>query len=571
MSTEEAFLREALERPDDDEVRLVYADWLLDQGDPRGELMHVQIALARGGLAPERAAELNARELRLLDEHGAAWKAPFRERGWQVEFRRGLPAVPLPRRMEGPGVLARVRPPRVRIGYDVPLGPMELRELPFVIGVIADLSGHNPERKPLAQRRFRPIDRDNFDQIMQRLRPELHLSIAGEEASLAFERVEDFAPGALEGRVPEGLLPALLSHPDFQRLAAAWRGLHYLVFHAETSHFLKIRVLDARKDELRADRDSALEFDLGALFDKVYRDEHLPGGEPYCLLAGDYEFAPTPDDLRLLRWFAQVAAASTVPFVAAASPEFSRRDHLPEWAEFRAADESSFVALTVPRVPAPQPSEELPRDELLMSAAWAFAARVADAVARHGWPAHIWGPEGGRVEELPCPGEGAEVAFAGRQARELTGFGLLPLSRSPGRQAPAFLEARSCGQGPASRLDHLLCASRFAHYVRVMARDMIHSFTQREDCEAYLNRWLANHVGPPVADDPGDSPLVWYYRRVLAASEARFPLAEGRVELREAPGRPGSYRAALWLRPSFQCAGAPTIRLECVLYGGPGQ
>jgi type VI secretion system protein ImpC len=601
MSTEQAFLQEILERPDDDEVRLVYADWLLDQGDPRGEFIHAQVALARRGLEEGRAAELHRREVDLLNLFGAQWKAPFEERGWQVEFRRGLPAVPLPRLRPEQSLaekLARVRPPRVRIGYEVPLGPMEQRELPFVIGVLAGLSGQRRDgRKRLRDRKFLSIDRDNFDEVLRRLCPELHLAVEGGEGpvsvDLAFEQMSDFDPEPLAARVPSSALPALRRHPEFQRLEASWRGLHHLVFLAETSYLLKIRVLDIDKDELRADLDSAIEFDQSETFEKIYSNElDMPCGEPYGLLIGDYELGPTLEDVSLLSRLAQVAVTAFAPFVASASPEFFGPDGFvglarrrgpsppafPEWDAFRSSEASRFVALTMPRVLAPHPSEGAEDGTLWMSAAWAFAVRVADAVARHGWPARLCGVETGRVEELPsrpCPGLGyketgpAEVALSRPQARELAELGFLPLTHVPGR-GTAFLEARSCRAGAAAeaRLDHLICVSRLVHCLMTMARTWIGGFMDREGAEHWLSQWLLTFVRPGTATGPDEAPLVWYFRQVLAADDARAPLAEARIEIRAVPSRPGAYRATVWLRPSFQCVGATTTRLVFDLPGG---
>jgi uncharacterized protein (TIGR02996 family) len=68
----DALLAEVLAQPDDDAPRLILADWLTERGDPRGELIAVQCALARPQIR-EKAQELQKRELDLLREHGAAW------------------------------------------------------------------------------------------------------------------------------------------------------------------------------------------------------------------------------------------------------------------------------------------------------------------------------------------------------------------------------------------------------------------------------------------------------------------------------------------------------------------
>ena len=109
--------------------------------------------------------------------------------------------------------LERVRKPHVHITYEVfkPDGSMELRELPFVVGVMGDFSG-NPTSplRPLREREFVNIDRDNFDDIMQRMTPGLNLKVEntlandGTEMSvnLKFQSMDDFSPGNVANQVP---------------------------------------------------------------------------------------------------------------------------------------------------------------------------------------------------------------------------------------------------------------------------------------------------------------------------------------------------------------------------------
>src|SRR4051794_40713880 len=76
--------------------------------------------------------------------------------------------------------LKRVRKPRVHITYEVETGgAMQVKELPFVVGVLGDFSG-NPIDRPvqkLSDRKFIKIDRDNFDDVMGRIKPELNFRV----------------------------------------------------------------------------------------------------------------------------------------------------------------------------------------------------------------------------------------------------------------------------------------------------------------------------------------------------------------------------------------------------------
>ena len=75
--------------------------------------------------------------------------------------------------------VGRNRPPRVQITYDVEIGDaIEKKELPFVVGLLADLSGDQVDAKPkLRDRRFVEIDRDNFNEVMVKISPKVGVKI----------------------------------------------------------------------------------------------------------------------------------------------------------------------------------------------------------------------------------------------------------------------------------------------------------------------------------------------------------------------------------------------------------
>lgn len=106
--------------------------------------------------------------------------------------------------------LDRVRKPRVQITYDVETnGSMIKTELPFIVGVLGDFAGDSKNQKPLEQRKFTNIDRDNFNDIMARIAPELNLrvenTLSGDGSELAvqlgFKSLDDFEPGKLVEQV----------------------------------------------------------------------------------------------------------------------------------------------------------------------------------------------------------------------------------------------------------------------------------------------------------------------------------------------------------------------------------
>jgi type VI secretion system protein ImpB len=108
--------------------------------------------------------------------------------------------------------LDRVRRPRVQITYDVEdHGAMKKIELPFVVGVLADLSGSPQEAlKPLKERKATMIDRDNFNEVLGKATPRAAFKVdnklTDENTKLAvelnFKHIEDFEPAKVAGQVP---------------------------------------------------------------------------------------------------------------------------------------------------------------------------------------------------------------------------------------------------------------------------------------------------------------------------------------------------------------------------------
>ena len=98
----------------------------------------------------------------------------------------------------------RIRPPRVQITYDVEIGgALELKELPFVVGVLGDFVGKPEEALPgVKQRKFVEIDRDNFDQVLNGMKPRLAFTTENKlqddgskmGIELKFNSIEDFEP-----------------------------------------------------------------------------------------------------------------------------------------------------------------------------------------------------------------------------------------------------------------------------------------------------------------------------------------------------------------------------------------
>jgi len=107
--------------------------------------------------------------------------------------------------------LDRVRSPRVHITYDVEIGgAIEMKEIPFVLGVLSDLSGNPDEPLPrLRDRKFVEIDRDNFNNVMKGMKPRLAFrvdnTLTNDDSKLGvelrFTNIDDFEPGQVVNQV----------------------------------------------------------------------------------------------------------------------------------------------------------------------------------------------------------------------------------------------------------------------------------------------------------------------------------------------------------------------------------
>jgi len=258
-----------------------------------------------------------------------------------------------------------------------------------------------------------------------------------------------------------------------------------------------------------------------------------------------------------------------------------------KWNSFRDSDDSRFVTLAMPRVlsrlpygSATTPVEDFDFEEFeldakgkskpvahdnytWMNAAYVLGTNLTNAYSQYGWCTAIRGAEGGgKVEglkthlfksddgdaDMKCP---TEIGITDRREAELSKLGFLPLCHYKNTDYSVFFGAQTA-QRPkkydtpdatanaaiSARLPYIMATSRFAHFLKVMARDKIGSFMEAGDCEDWLNRWIIGYVSA----DPKPSEEV----------KARYPLREARVEVKEVPGAPGSYNAVAYLRPWLQ-------------------
>jgi type VI secretion system protein ImpD/type VI secretion system protein ImpC len=263
-----------------------------------------------------------------------------------------------------------------------------------------------------------------------------------------------------------------------------------------------------------------------------------------------------------------------------AGPEYQR------WKRLSTLDDSRFLAVTLPRFLVRLPwteraerhwgfrySEIAPgaAEMVFASAGYLVAACVVRAYDTWSWPADMRGYDigregGGVVEALPEPmfstdprdgfdRPAMEVQLTDRQERLLVAAGLLPVTSMPyGGQAlvgaarslqnpsTRFTGANAAAAVAAAQLsaqfNSMICVSRFAHYVKVMGRDLVGSFSTATEVQKRLQSWLMKFVTANTGAGP--------------ETMAKYPLRGAQVSVSEIPGKPGSYGCVIRLQPHYQ-------------------
>ncbi|MGV1720326.1 type VI secretion system contractile sheath large subunit [Vibrio furnissii] len=400
-------------------------------------------------------------------------------------------------------------------------------------------------------------------------------------------------------------LSAIMQQDEFRRLEGSWRGLNKLVTESETGQSLKIKLVDFTKDELIEQFEDAPAVDRSPLFDALYQKEFgTAGGEPYGALIGDYTFSHKDEDVALMRYMGETAAASHAPFIAAANPEMFEFDSFEtfnegkpvasgfdspayaSWNAFRESDDSRYVVLTLPQTLARLPYgdkglgtksfayEELATDadgnpkpknnaQLVWSnAAYELGLKMTQAHTQFGWCTAIRGLDnGGKVENLPnltykseagdlmqqCP---IEVNLTDEREKELSDLGFLPLVHYKNTNYGVFIGSQTA-QKPKTYTDPDATgnAAISARLPYIMASSRI---------AHYLKVMGRDMLGSNLeAADVQKDLQTWIDQytnsgAVGNAERSKTPLCESRIQVVEQPGRPGAYSAVAHLRPWLQ-------------------
>ena len=397
----------------------------------------------------------------------------------------------------------------------------------------------------------------------------------------------------------------ILHNKSFQELESTWRGIRFLVERTNFNENVKIDLLDATKEEILDDFENNLDITQSTLYKQIYSAEYGQfGGEPVAAIIGNYTFTPSAPDIKLLQYVSSVGAMSHAPFISAAGPEFFGLDsyaslseikevkdifegpRYAKWRALRESEDSKYLALTMPRFLSRLPYDTIENpvktfnynegingnhnNYLWSNVAFLMASKVTDSFAKYRWCPNIIGPQsGGTVEDLPVHlfesfGQlqakiPTEVLITDRKEFELADEGFIPLTMRKGSDNAAFFSANSVQkpkkfpnteEGKAAetnyklgtQLPYMFIVNRLAHYLKVLQREQIGSWKERQDLERELNVWLKQYVS-----DQENPP---------AEVRSRRPLRSAKVEVSSVAGEPGWYKVSLSVRPHFKYMGA---------------
>ncbi|MBN2719185.1 MAG: type VI secretion system contractile sheath large subunit [Deltaproteobacteria bacterium] len=396
-------------------------------------------------------------------------------------------------------------------------------------------------------------------------------------------------------------IAAIMHHEKFQEMESAWRSLKFLVDKTNFRRNIKIEMINISKQSLAEDFEDAPEPVQSGLYKQVYTAEYdQPGGEPFGAVISNYTFGRGPMDIELMQNVAKISAATHCPFIAAVGADFfglKSIDKLPaipdlasifeqaeyaKWNGFRDSEDSRYLGLTVPRFllrlpygKATIPVKEFDFEEdvkgedhdkyLWGNASFAFASKLTESFAQHGWCVNIRGPQaGGLVEDLPIHvfesgGDTetkvpTEILISDRREFEFAQQGLISLSFYKNKNYACFFSAQSA-QRPAkystaeatanaklsANLPYLFLVSRLAHYLKVIQRENIGAAKEADDLHRELATWIEKLV--TKMPNPG------------AELKARCPLADASIEVLSHEDNPGFYSVAMKVRPHFQIEG----------------
>ncbi len=400
-------------------------------------------------------------------------------------------------------------------------------------------------------------------------------------------------------------MDVILHAKELQEMESSWRSLKLLVDRTDFRENIKIQVLHATKEELLEDFEFSPEITQSGLYKHVYSTGYGQfGGQPIGAVIGDYAFTHSSPDIKLMQYVSAVGAMAHAPFISSVAPAFFGVDSFTDlpsikdlksvfegpaytkWRSLRESEDSRYLGLTAPRFLARLPydptenpikgfnyKEDISSDHdhyLWGNTAYLMGTSLTDSFAKYRWCPNIIGPQsGGAIHDLPVHVYEAmgqlqakiptEVLITDRREYELSEEGFITLTMRKDSDNAAFFSANSV-QKPkvfpntkegkeaetnyklGTQLPYMFIINRLAHYIKVLQREQIGSWKERQDLERELNGWIKQYVA-----DQENPP---------ADVRSRRPLRAAQIKVLDVEGEPGWYQVAMAVRPHFKYMGA---------------
>ena len=305
------------------------------------------------------------------------------------------------------------------------------------------------------------------------------------------------------------------------------------------------------------------------------------------------------DSISILKNISYICSQAFTPFISSIHTNQIGIDHFYEikhtldisnifqqkeydrWRALQSSIESRFIGLTLPRVLMRQPynhekfrkrnkfyKETILRhsDYLWGNPCFSYANVLINCFKTTGWLADIRGvtqhnqnDSGGTLTLSRsylstdagdnCANLVTDLLITDQQEKQLSDLGFLPLQDNAFINKAIFYSAQSLYQVKKNKttdtdlkinsmLHYILCASRFAHYIKVIMREKIGSFVQAEECERYINLWLNQYCATSASQS--------------AVLKSRYPLREAKIKIKELSHQKGNFQCDIKIAPHYQ-------------------
>ena len=387
----------------------------------------------------------------------------------------------------------------------------------------------------------------------------------------------------------------IIHNDNFQKLESSWRGMNLLVnlTRIRTDEIIKIKVLDASLMDISNDINKSNEFYQTALFKYIYSNEYdQPGGEPFGLIIIDHEFknevSEGIDYIGIIRELSRIAETSFSSIIISITAEFLGIDTFDQlksfhdldnlfeqsqykrWNKLRKRPGSKFINAIIPKILLRPPYQKSQfyykncffeesinnkKDLLWGNTGYIFTSLILNSFIKSSWFTYINKYDDKISKYIQRYNLRATETYLHESSilnldvsdhleKQINRNGFMTL------RSDKFSESIGCScfisMHKIEKINHesnilhlplqnILSISRFAHYIKVIMRDKIGSFSNVTECEDYLKKWLLQHTAAQQNSSTNSS--------------IHYPLEKSEIKISSQISNPTRYICSLKLKP----------------------